>query len=209
MKKQFTHTFKDVERALDSMGFTLERVASSEHRYEVWSNEIMPGETYCYDTLREVAEDMFTYRRLCNEYGGKQETESQVAMPFKKNDGGRFKYFKGNAGDCVTRAIAIASGRDYKQVYDELFKVGDGTPRDGVHKKIWHQYLIDNGWQWKACMGIGTGCQVHLKADELPPGTIIVRLSRHLSAVIDRVLHDTYDCSRNGTRCVYGYYFKP
>jgi hypothetical protein len=24
--------------------------------------------------------------------------------------------------------------------------------------------------------------------------------------VIDGVIHDTHDCSRNGTRCVYGYY---
>jgi len=27
-----------------------------------------------------------------------------------------------------------------------------------------------------------------------------------MAAVIDGVLHDAYDCSREGTRCVYGYY---
>jgi hypothetical protein len=57
-------------------------------------------------------------------------------------------------------------------------------------------------------MGIGTGCTVHLKADELPAGRIIVRLSGHYAAVIDGVLHDTSDCSRDGTRCVYGYWVK-
>jgi hypothetical protein len=30
--------------------------------------------------------------------------------------------------------------------------------------------------------------------------------SRHLVAVIDGVIHDTHDCSRDGTRCVYGYF---
>ena len=36
------------------------------------------------------------------------------------NDGGRSQYFKGaKAGDCVVRAIAIASGLDYKKVYDD------------------------------------------------------------------------------------------
>jgi hypothetical protein len=57
-------------------------------------------------------------------------------------------------------------------------------------------------------MGIGTGCQVHLREDELPKGNIIVNLSKHLSCVKDGVLHDTYDCTRNGNRCVYGYWVK-
>ena len=57
-------------------------------------------------------------------------------------------------------------------------------------------------------MGIGTGCKVHLKKEELPTGKIIARVSRHICAVIDGVINDTYDCSREGTRCVYGYYRK-
>jgi hypothetical protein len=55
-------------------------------------------------------------------------------------------------------------------------------------------------------MQVGTGCQVHLRADELPEGRLIVRLSRHVAAVIDGVLHDNHDCSRQGTRCVYGFF---
>jgi hypothetical protein len=55
-------------------------------------------------------------------------------------------------------------------------------------------------------MQIGSGCKVHLRADELPAGRLVVKLSRHLVAVIDGVIHDTYDCSRGGTRCVYGFY---
>jgi hypothetical protein len=55
-------------------------------------------------------------------------------------------------------------------------------------------------------MRIGSGCTVHLRADELPPGRLIVNVSRHTVAVIDGVIHDTYDPSRDGTRCVYGYF---
>lgn len=55
-------------------------------------------------------------------------------------------------------------------------------------------------------MKIGSGCQVHLRASELPPGPLVVRVSRHLTAVIDGVIYDTHDCSRAGTRCVYGYF---
>ena len=62
------------------------------------------------------------------------------------------------------------------------------------------------GFDWVPCMSLGTGCQVHMHKDELPGGVIIVSLSRHYAAVIDGVVHDIYDPSRNGTRCVYGYW---
>jgi hypothetical protein len=55
-------------------------------------------------------------------------------------------------------------------------------------------------------MQIGSGCKVHLRADELPNGRLVVHTSRHSTAVIDGVIHDTYDPSRGGNRCVYGYW---
>jgi hypothetical protein len=58
-------------------------------------------------------------------------------------------------------------------------------------------------------MAIGSGCAVHLRAEELPKGRLLVKVSGHLTAVIDGVLYDTHDCSRRGTRCVYGYFSKP
>jgi hypothetical protein len=33
-------------------------------------------------------------------------------------------------------------------------------------------------------------------------------VSKHYCAVIDGVIHDTSDPSRDGTRCVYGYWIK-
>jgi hypothetical protein len=55
-------------------------------------------------------------------------------------------------------------------------------------------------------MQIGSGCTVHLKANELPAGRLVVSVSKHLTAVVDGVIHDTHDCSRGETRCVYGYW---
>jgi hypothetical protein len=54
-------------------------------------------------------------------------------------------------------------------------------------------------------MTIGGGCRIHLKAAELPACRLIVRCSKHTTAVIDGIIHDAYDPSRCGTRCVYGY----
>jgi hypothetical protein len=145
------------------------------------------------------------------------------------NDGGRAAAgFKGKTGDCVTRAIAIATGIRYQQVYDELHarnkayaasrrgrvaeRIARGggrrgtTPRNGIFKEIWRPYVEQLGWVWHPTMQIGSSCKVHLRADELPPGRLIVQVSKHLAAVIDGVIHDTYDCSRGGTHCVYGYW---
>ena len=64
------------------------------------------------------------------------------------------------------------------------------------------------GWIWHPTMSIGQGCKVHLKENELPKGRLVVSVSHHETAVIDGVLHDTYDCTREESRCVYGYYTK-
>lgn len=136
---------------------------------------------------------------------------------FQHNDGGRSEAgYRGDAGDCVTRAIAIATGKPYQEVYDGLNGLRDSlrqtkrvrgsTSRTGVNRAIYDRYLKALGWTWVPTMQIGSGCKVHLKADELPAGRIICRVSKHMVAVVDGVIQDTYDPSRNGTRCVYGYY---
>ena len=80
--------------------------------------------------------------------------------------------------------------------------------RTGVFRRTYDKYLKSLGYRWIPTMGIGTGCQVHLRADELPKGRLIVKLSKHLTAVIDGIVYDTFDCSREENRCVYGYYVK-
>lgn len=141
-------------------------------------------------------------------------------MKWKYNDGGRSKYFKKEARDCVCRAVAIGTGMDYMDVYRLINKLAKdekmekkqkhrSSARDGVYKQTTRALLEELGWEWHPVMGFGTGCRMHLKKSELPSGTIIVKLSRHLACVKNGVLHDTYDCSRGGTRCVYGYWTKP
>lgn len=130
-------------------------------------------------------------------------------MKWVFNDGGRSRYFKGETYDCVVRAIAIATGEDYKLVYQDLHIMAKKSPRHGVNKGVYKHYLESIlGYTWVPCMKIGSGCRVHLNSEELPKGTIIVQVSKHIACVIDGVLHDTYDSSREGTRCVYGYWRK-
>jgi len=138
-------------------------------------------------------------------------------MRWVKDDGGRAAAgFRGSTGDCVVRAIAIATGRPYRSVYDELHQAmreqrspkrpANRSPRNGVPTAILRSYLAAAGWTWTPTMRIGSGTTVHLRADELPAGRLIVRCSRHITAVIDGTIHDTYDPSRDGTRAVYGFW---
>lgn len=141
------------------------------------------------------------------------------------NDGGRAAAgFKGRAGDCVARSVAIISGRPYQEVYDALADImarmpktkrrkdaGRRSANNGVYtkSKLFKDYMASLGFVWVPTMGIGTGCKVHLRSGELPKGRIIARVTRHYTAVIDGVIHDTHDPSRSGTRCVYGIWRKP
>ena len=162
---------------------------------------------------------------------------------FQYNDGGRSDAgFKGDTRDCVCRAISIASGRPYMEVYERLaegnatqrrgkyessYKAGKRTASRGINtKRKWFKdYMSELGFTWTPTMGIGTGCKVHLVADELPSGRLVVAVSKHYTAMIDGVIHDTHNPQReihwtNTTyvdgervvthsiqrRCVYGYW---
>lgn len=134
-----------------------------------------------------------------------------MSAGFVFDDGGRAAAgFKGRAGDCVTRAVAIAAGLPYDEVYRRLAKErGEqrvtkrsgkkaASARNGIdtRRKWFKDYMASLGFEWVPTMRIGSGCKVHLCADELPAGRIVVAVSKHYTAMIDGVIHDTYDPRR-------------
>ena len=147
-------------------------------------------------------------------------------LHIQQHDGGRAEAgYKGSTGDCVTRAISIASGKPYQTVYDELAilskaymekkrkrRRGVSSPRLGVHKEVYHAYLLSQGFKWHPVMGIGTGCSMTLSGwivnAYFKKGSYILSLSKHLTAIVDGIVLDNHDPSREGTRCIYGYYSK-
>lgn len=141
---------------------------------------------------------------------------------FQFDDGGRAAAgFKGKAGDCVARSVAIASGRPYAEVYAALAE-GTGTQRAGkrgkraasarsgvnVTRKWFRDYMASLGFRWVPTMAIGSGCKVHLDAAELPAGRLVVSVSKHYTAVLDGVIHDTHD-PRRETHYVENYRGQP
>jgi len=116
-------------------------------------------------------------------------------MRFVKNDGGRLRAgWKGlRASDCVPRAIAIATHAPYRETraaLDALCKEMTGglatTTNSGTPTPVSHSFLENRGWVLVLTKG------KYLK--DLPEiGKYVVCLSRHYVAVIDNVLHDTWD----------------
>ena len=85
---------------------------------------------------------------------------SKSNLELQINDGGRFAAgYKGKAGDCVVRSIAIVTGLSYQKVYDDLKKENEDfrilsrtklarslkqkndSPRSGTHRVVLKKYL--------------------------------------------------------------------
>jgi Protein of unknown function (DUF2786) len=115
-------------------------------------------------------------------------------MEFIWNDGGRSACgFVGSTGDCVARAISIATGSVYRDVYEALGNAALKSPRNGVPIDVSSQYLIAKGWMRHDGHNLPfiTAC--------LPKGAVVVSLvrrngrGRHLVTVVDHVIHDTWN----------------
>ena len=133
-------------------------------------------------------------------------------MKYIYNDGGRSAAgYTGKCGDCVARAVAIATEQPYEQVYRALAGInqnyrgrgrcsGKQSARNGVMVKsvAFKRYMQNLGWVWTPTMFIGSGCRVHLEDGELPMGRLVVAVSKHYCAVIDGVINDTHNPSERG-----------
>ena len=123
-------------------------------------------------------------------------------MNFINDDGGRRFYFpKSPTGDCVPRAIAIATNTDYRQVWAELCDIAKPVGMFPNENPVWQRYLINRGWQqhrlpkpWRsiALLKISQGI-VYCRAG----------YNVHLAAIKNGDLYDTWDCR---DRLAYSYW---
>lgn len=128
---------------------------------------------------------------------------------YQFNDGGRASAgFTGQSGDCAVRALAIATGMDYKAArklvkeFAAKGKQGNKAIANGVYKEDLDACLRSLGWRWMPAPKFD-GRKARYSDIY---GTAILRMARHFAAVVDGVLMDTFD-SRE--KMVYGYWFKP
>jgi hypothetical protein len=135
-------------------------------------------------------------------------------MDFVYDDGGRKAAGLGpvhaHGGDCVCRAVAIASQKPYQDVHGRLaYHTGRvrhskrrPSPENGIftHKPWFAQYMTELGFRW-----VYTGF-LRLSAINFPAKGRVIRIAiGHAFAIVDGVLHDTHF---NPDYCVQGYWVK-
>jgi len=132
-----------------------------------------------------------------------KEYEMEKKISFEENDGGRKTAgYKGNTGDCVTRAIAITTETPYQDVYDSLFELAKNwegrsklarairknpSPRNGAFPVVAEKYLETLGW--KKVTG-----KLRLDDKKFQSGRYICKTRKHFTTMIDGVLNDTWNC---------------
>jgi Protein of unknown function (DUF2786) len=127
------------------------------------------------------------------------------------NDGGRAGCgFVGLSGDCVTRAIAIATGLNYRDVYRSLGEASQKTPRNGVSTTVAEEYLAQLQWE-----RVHSG-ERRFDSLQIPAGVVIVHLVKphalrrgHFCTVIDHVIHDTWNPSEEDEYLIENYWVRP
>ena len=115
-------------------------------------------------------------------------------MSFVYDDGGRQAAgFEGPAGDCVCRAVSIASGRSYGEVRERLNLLG-GTSRVRHSKR---RASAENGLvtsrPWFALYMVELGFRWHAGDGDTSAGRFVVSIPCHAFAIIDGVVHDTHE----------------
>ncbi len=130
---------------------------------------------------------------------------------YERDTGGRELYFplspQGEGfGDCVFRACSIATGLDYKLVWDTLFDLGKEMGYLPNDPKVYEKFLLDHGFTKNKPPKDNRGKKISIRnwSAEAPKGRIVASTREHLIAVVDNVQRDTW----LDERCVNSWFHK-
>ena len=97
-------------------------------------------------------------------------------------------------GDCVIRAIAVATDRPWAEVYDDLYRLGREEADMMSSNELWGLYLYRLGFEPFTLPSSCPECVTVAEfADRFPVGRYIIGTGTHAVAVIDGDYYDTFD----------------
>lgn len=106
-------------------------------------------------------------------------------------------------GDCVKRAFTLLTGETYHEISLALNRLKKETGAKTFNEnENWKEYVSRKGWKKmsfpdKAGQKRMNGENFCLK---YPKGKYLLRMAGHVTACVDGVIYDTWDCS---DKCVY------
>ena len=99
-----------------------------------------------------------------------------------------------NAGDCVIRAISLATGDSWEKIYTALCVEGLAYGDMPNANAGWDNYLRSIGFKRNVCPNDCPACySIADFAAEHSSGVYIAATGRHVVAVIDGSYYDTWD----------------
>ena len=114
-----------------------------------------------------------------------------------------WKYYNANSlgnsvNDCVVRAISLAEDKSWDETYRELSEIArkEGILLDDVS---FVENYLDKRYR-RACHYAKT---VDEFAKEHSKGTYLVTMQGHITAIIDGIIYDTFDCSNRRMWCAW------
>ena len=96
-------------------------------------------------------------------------------------------------GDCVVRAISIATGNDWYTVYARLAATGYMLCDMPSSNAVWARYLEEEGFDRRIINACPNCYTVHDFCRDHPEGTYVLGTGSHAVAVIDGDYIDAWD----------------
>lgn len=109
-------------------------------------------------------------------------------VKYNPNPGGNY------VDDCAVRAMSIAMGKSWDQIYLDLCAQGYLLKNMPSSKMVCAEYLISQGYRCTAMVDTCPACYtVEDFAMDNPEGTYILATGSHVVAVVDGDYIDTWD----------------
>jgi hypothetical protein len=128
-----------------------------------------------------------------------------VNMKYKFHDGGRSNTAfrkKTDLGDCVVRALTLATNLDYTLVWHELCDIAKLTGRYPNEKETYEMFLFKYEWVKQKTPRDKNKKLISIMRWDYK-GAAVISTSSHLVYVNNKTIFDTWDCR---TSKIYNYY---
>lgn len=109
----------------------------------------------------------------------------------------RYKFYNINPlgkieEDCVIRAISLALNEDYDVILHKLYLIGELYDCEFLCKSC-YGCLLDNVYELDRIESFN-GMMIDDFLNICDDGTYLVRVSGHLTCIIDKCIYDLWDC---------------
>lgn len=95
--------------------------------------------------------------------------------------------------DCVTRAISLATGQDYKTIQEQLFLISELFECEKLCVCC-YKHLLDYVYNFERIEAV-QGMTIEEFLEQFDTGIFIIRVDGHLTCAIDGNIIDTWDCT--------------